>query len=33
MVPEKETTSGPCAKLGALNPYDTVDDRSIMKFE
>ena len=33
MVPEKEATSGPCAKVGALNPSDTDDDRSIMKFE
>jgi hypothetical protein len=33
IVPEKEITSGPCAKVGALNPLDTDDDRSVMKFE
>jgi hypothetical protein len=33
MVPEKEITSGPFAKVGALNPSDTDDDRSVMKFE
>ena len=33
MVPEKETTSGPCANVGGLNPSDTDDDRSVMKFE
>jgi hypothetical protein len=33
MVPEKETISGPCVKVGALNPSDTDVDRSIMKFE
>jgi hypothetical protein len=33
MVPEKETTSDPCAKVGALNPSDTDDDRSVIKVE